>query len=189
MQTEKPKTNNRIKLENVRLSYPALHAAKSMTSADGGTSKPKFSANFLLDKKIHAKTIAELQKLIERVALDKFGKKVTLKNVCLHDGDERDGKDGYGDEVMFVVAKSDTRPAVVDQQKNPLVAEDGKPYGGCYVNAGIEVFAYSHQVGGKGVSAQLRWVQFVKDGESFGGGGPVDVENEIDEVSDDVNSY
>jgi len=114
--------------------------------------------------------------------------KVPLKNVCLHDGNEKEQKEGYGDEVMYLVAKSDTRPAVVDQNVNPLVEQDGKIYGGCYVNATVEIFAYNHPTGGKGVSAQLRAVQFVRDGESFGAG-PVNAEDEFEPVSSDVDGY
>lgn len=185
MQTpEKPKNQNRIKLINVRLSYPNLFNAKAMKQPDGTMSKPKFSASFLLNKKQHAQSIVEIEKMIERVALDKFRKKVTLKNVCLHDGNEKDDKEGYGDEVMFLVAKSDTRPAVVDQRVFPVTEEDGKIYGGCYVNTTVEIFAYSHPLGGKGVSAQLRAVQFAKDGDSFGAA-PVNAEDEFDAVGDD----
>lgn len=188
-QTEKPKNQLRIKLENVRLSYPNLFTAKGVKQPDGTTSKPKFTANFLLDKKTHAATIAKLEKMIERAMLDKFGKKVNLKNVCLHDGNEQEEKDGYGDEVMYLVAKSDTRPAVVDQKVNPVTEEDGKIYAGCYVNATVEIFGYKHQLGGNGVSAQLRAVQFVRDGESFGAG-RVDASEEFDEVKDeDVDGY
>lgn len=183
MKTEKPTTQNRIKLENVRLSYPNLFKATAM---EGG--KPKFSASFLLNKKTHAGLISKIEKMIERVALDKFQKKVPLKNVCLHDGNEKEDKEGYGDEVMYLVAKSDTRPAVVDQQVNPLAEEDGKIYGGCYVNATVEIFAYSHPTGGKGVSAQLRAVQFVRDGESFGAG-PVNAEEEFEPVSANAEDY
>lgn len=182
-QPDKPKNALRIKLENVRLSYPNLFTAKAM---EGG--KPKFSASFLMDKKKHAPLIKKIEATIERAMLDKFQKKVPLKNVCLRDGNDKEGKEGYGDDVMYLVAKSDTRPAVVDQQVNPLVEADGKIYGGCYVNATIEVFGYSHPTGGKGVSAQLRAIQFVKDGPSFGAG-PVDANEEFEPVSADVDQY
>ena len=182
-QTDKPKNVNRIKLENVRLSYPNLFNAKAM---EGG--KPKFSASFLIPKKTHGALIKRIEQAIERAMLDKFQKKVPLKHVCLRDGNDKEDKEGYGDEVMYLVAKSDSRPAVVDQQVNPVVEADGKIYGGCFVNATIEVFAYTHPTGGKGVSAQLRAVQFVKDGPSFGAG-PVNAEDEFEPVADDVSGY
>jgi len=182
-ETKTPTSTNRIKLEGVRLSYPNLFTATAM---EGG--KPKFSASFLMDKKTHAPLIARIQKMIERVALDKFQKKVPLKNICLRDGMDKEDKEGYGEEVMYLVAKSDTRPPVVDGKLSPITEEDGKIYGGCYVNATVEVFAYSHPTGGKGVSAQLRAVQFAKDGPSFGAG-PVHAEDEFEPVTDNVDDY
>lgn len=186
-ETEKPKSQTRIVLPMVRLSYPSLFQPTAMK---GG--KPKFSATLLLNKKEHAAVIKKVEQLIERATLDKFGKKMTFKtdNVCLHDGNEKAEKDGYGDEVMYLVAKSDTRPEVVDAALVRINEEDGKIYGGCYVDASVELFAYHHkESGSKGVSAQLRAVRFRKDGPSFGGGGPVKAEDEFEPVSADVDQY
>lgn len=188
-ETEKPKNQLRIVLPLVRLSYPALFKPTAMKNPDGTMGKAKFSATLLLNKKEHAATITKLEKMIERAMLDKFGKKVALKNVCLRDGNEKEEKEGYGDEVMFLTAKSDTRPEVVDAAMVRINEEDGKIYGGCYVDASIEVFAYKHQLGGNGVSAQLRAVRFRKDGQSFGGGGPVNASDEFEPVSAEVDEY
>lgn len=175
---------NVIKLEKVRLSYPQLFDAKPPEEGK----EPVFSASFLLDKKQHADLIKQIEKMTDRVALDAFKKKVTLKRVPLRDGNEKDGKEGYGDEVMFVSARNAKRPVVVDRDLTPLTKEDTKPYAGCYVNATIRLFAYDHKTGGKGVSASLRAVQFVRDGESFGAA-PVNAEEEFEAVTDDVDGY
>lgn len=185
--TEKTETT-KIKLENVRLSYPSLFTPTAMKNADGTSGKSQFQATFILDKKKHAALIKQIEAEIQRVALDKFGKKVTLKHTALRDGADKEDKEGYGDEVMFITAKSESRPPVVDQKKNPLVKEDGKPYGGCFVNGIITLFAYSHPTGGKGVSAGLGAVQFAKDGDAFGFT-KVDPDKEFDEVGDDVSNY
>jgi hypothetical protein len=175
---------NRIKLENVRLSYPVLFTPKAQEEGK----EPKFSASFILDKKKDALLISKVEKLIERVALDEFKKKVPLKKLCLRDGNEKSDKDGYGDEIMFITSSSQKRPAVVDADKSPLTEQDARPYAGCYVNALLRLFAYDHKVGGKGVSAALLAIQFVKDGPSFGAA-PVDTDAEFDDVSADVNEY
>lgn len=179
-----PADPNVIKLTNVRLSYPQLFVAKPPEEGK----EPVFSASFLLDKKQHAALIAQIEKLTERVALDEFKKKVKLARQPLRDGNEKDGKEGYGDEVMFVSARNAKRVPVVDRDMTPLTKDDGKPYGGCYVNATIRLFAYSHPTGGKGVSASLRAVQFLRDGDSFGAA-PVKVEEEFEAVADDVDDY
>lgn len=173
-----------IRLNNVRLSYPQLFVAKP--PEDG--KEPVFSASFLLDKKQHKDLIAQIEKLTERVALDAFKKKVKLNRVPLRDGNEKGDKEGYGDEVMFVGARNAKRPVVVDRDLTPLTADDSRPYAGCYVNATVRLFAFDHKVGGKGVSASLRAIQFVKDGESFGAG-PVNAEEEFEAVADEVDGY
>lgn len=174
------KDPNVIKLTNVRLSYPQLFVPKAIE--DG--KELKYSATFLLDKKQHASAIAEIEKLTERVALDEFKKKVKLNRQPLRDGNEKEDKDGYGDEVMFVNASNTKRPVVVDRDLTSLTADDPKPYAGCFVNATIRLFAYDHPKGGKGVSAALRAVQFVKDGDSFGAG-PVDASEEFEAMGVD----
>lgn len=183
--TQPQQPDSKIKLTNVRLSYPHLFVPQQAK----GSSKKKYSADFILNKKEHAALIQQIEKTIERVALDAFKKKVTLKNVCLHDGNEREDKDGYGDDVMYIVAKNDKKFPVVDcDPRITLNEESPKPYGGCYVNAIIRLFAYDHETGGKGVSASLEAVQFVKDGKSFGAG-PVNAEAEFETVSDDPSDY
>jgi hypothetical protein len=82
---------------------------------------------------------------------------------------------------MYVSAASKTRPLVLDSNKTPLTDEDGKPYGGCYVNASIEIWAQDNQFG-KRINAQLRGIQFVKDGDAFGGGGSPASADEFEEL-------
>ena len=175
---------NVIKLKNVRLSYPQLFTAKAIEAGKD----PKFSATFLLDKKTHAPLIGQIEKAIERVSLDFFKKKVKHARQLLRDGSEKDETEGYDDDVMFLAASSTRKPVVVDKDLTELGPQDGRPYAGCYVNATIRLFAYDHEKGGKGVSADLRGVQFFRDGDSFGAA-PVNAEEEFDAVTEDVDSY
>lgn len=183
--SQKTTDPNIIRLTNVRLSFPNLFTPRA--AMDDGK-EPKYSATFLLDKKQHAALISQIEKATDRVALDEFKKKVPLKHKPLRDGNERSDKEGYGDEVMFINTTNTRRPAVVDRDLSPLTKEDPKPYAGCFVNATIRLFAYDHKTGGKGVSAALRAVQFVRDGESFGAG-PVNAEEEFEPVTDDGDEY
>jgi hypothetical protein len=57
---------------------------------------------------------------------------------CYRNGDLRvtksgDPYEGY-EGVWYVAAKNKARPLVVDTNKTPLTAQDGKPYSGCYGN-------------------------------------------------------
>lgn len=153
-----------IKLENVRLSYPSLFKPKAFE--DGGTAK--FSASFILDKKTHAKKIKEIQAAIAQLQTDAFKGKVPKNiKICLRDGSEKEDTDGYGDGVMFISSSSSRRPPVVDRDLSPLTETDTKPYAGCFVNATVRLWVQDNQYG-KRVNAELRAVQFAKDGEAFG---------------------
>lgn len=188
MKTETTKKPSIIMLKNVRLSYPALHEPKAMQNPDGKPGKLQYQATALLDKKEHKELIANIEKLTERVALEKFGKKVTLKHTPLRDGNEKEDKEGYGDDKMFLTAKNESKPMIIDGKMEPLLKDSARPYGGCYVNMSVELFAYSHPTGGKGVSASLRVVQFAKDGPAFGAG-PVDAEADGFTAVDEAEGY
>lgn len=164
---------NIIKLTNVRLSFPHLFTAHAMQ----GGQEAKFSATFILDTVEHAPLIAHIDKQIKRIALDTYKKNVAFKP-CLRDGNEKPDMDGYGDGVFFLPAARRTRPAVVDRQMNPLTEEDGMVYAGCYVNASIRLWGQDNKFG-KRINAELRAIQFVKDGESFGAA-PVKAEEEFE---------
>jgi hypothetical protein len=159
-------TNVVIKLTKrpVRLSYPNLFTAKA--GPDGG--KPTYSAVFLLDKKQNAEDIRAIQAGIAQIVKEGLkGKHPGPDRICLRDGSAKPDTEGYGPGVMFISARNEKRPGVVDQQLTPLTAEDGKPYAGCYVYATVRLWAQDNQFGRR-VNASLRNVQFVRDGEPFG---------------------
>lgn len=171
----------KIVIKNARLSFPNLFKASSYEG-----SEPKFSAALILDRKENAADIKAIENAIAEQVKEHFkGNTKALKGTCLRDGAEKvdpDGefKDGYGPDVVFVSASNRNRPQVVDRNKSPLTAEDGKPYAGCYVNAVITLWAQNNNFG-KRVNANLLAVQFAKDGEPFG-----DSKVNVDEVFDDL---
>ena len=175
-----------VKLNNVRLCFPQLFEAKTVN----GEGKPAFSAAFLIDPKDPQLDV--LNKAIEAVAKEKWGAKsdAMLKTIraadktCLHSGDLKANYDGF-EGMMYVSARNALRPLVVDVNKAPLTAEDGKPYAGCYVNASVELWTQDNNYG-KRVNATLRGVQFYKDGESFAGGGVASDDDFDDLTADDL---
>jgi hypothetical protein len=66
------------------------------------------------------------------------------------------------------------REVVINGQKVVLTERDGKPYSGCYVNVKLDFWAQDNSAdrGGKRINAQIKTVQFVADGDAFGGGTP-----------------
>lgn len=183
-------------LNDVRLSHPHLWTPASPMA--GSTSGPKYDGSFIFapdsqaGKDAQNAFMAEAQKTFGANfqaivgAMDK-GKK------CLRNGNGKLTKEGAispGYEgMLYLVAKNKMKPVVIasrfmngkpvhlDEQGNAFV--DGQrvdpgfpvnaPYGGCYVNAKVEIYAMN-KPGIQGVYATLLAVQFHRDGESFGGG-------------------
>lgn len=161
-----------LMLKNVRLAFPQLFTAKSVD----GKGEPAFSAAFLM-----APTdpqIAMINAAIDAVAKEKWGAKApdilkamrAADKTCLHSGDIKADYDGYAGN-MFINARNKARPLVLDANRAVLTEKDGRPYGGCYVYAQIELWAQDNDFG-KRVNASLKGVQFYKDGDAFAGGAP-----------------
>lgn len=171
-----------VKLIRVRLRYQDLFTAKAQTQDDGTQGEAKFTMTVLLDKIKQRGLIDQCETAIKRAALDRFHKAVPLNRNPLHDGNEKFDKVGFGDEVMFLNASAslDERPAIVDRNKSTLIESDGKIYWGCWVNASVRFYGWGpHPKGGRGVTAKIRWVQYVEDGPRFKGE-DVDVDAEVD---------
>lgn len=180
---DKRVANKEIYVENVRLSYPYLFKPRVNENDDGKTTK-KFQAKFILDKKKHKKLIGEIEDAIDDMIDAKWGKrpaKLTDDRLCLRDGDDEDGEEFHGG--MILSASNSKRPQVRDRNKEPLVEEDGKPYGGCYVNAIVRLWPQDNKFG-KRINASLEAVQFYKDGEAFGAP-PVDVDAKFKDFDDE----
>lgn len=176
----------RIMLKDVRLSFPGLFEATPFEA--GG--KPKFKATFLIPK--DSPQLAEIEKKIKAVFLTKFPKKTEKQldairgnkmRFTLQDGDDTE-YDGYAGH-MYIGAKADVRPTLLDRNKNNVVESDGVLYAGCYVNASIEIFAYDNA--GPGISANLRGVQFSRDGDAFAAGRPAS-DDEFETVTDGTDA-
>jgi len=154
----------KIKLQNVRLSFPSLF----QHAAFGGDSTGKYEATFVLDKKEHATVISQIEAEILRLQKEEIKSKVSSDKLCLKDGDES-GRDEFAGK-MTIKASTKKRPLVIDRDKTPITEDDNKVYAGCYVNAIVSLWAQNNQWG-KRVNAQLDGVQFARDGEPFGDGG------------------
>jgi ssDNA-binding protein len=161
----------KVQLKDVRITFPTLFEAKQVN----GQGDPKFSASFLFPR-THAQ-VGELQKALIAAATEKWGAKTdeVLKGLkagdrlAIHDGDAKTDYDGYAGN-LFLNASNKIRPLVIDGNRAPLQAVDGKPYSGCYVNAIVELWAQDNQFG-KRINASLLGVQFLRDGERLAGGG------------------
>jgi len=154
---------SKIKLKNVRLSFPSLF----QTSMFGDDDTGKYEATFILDKVEHAEVIEQIQKQITAHKKDLKAATLGADRICLKDGDEQERPEFEG--KMTIKANTKKRPLVIDRDKSPIVEGDNKVYGGCYVNAIISLWAQNNKYG-KRVNGQLDGVQFNQDGEPFGDG-------------------
>lgn len=179
-----------IKLSNVRIAFPNLFVPKAVS----GEGEPRFSAAFVIQPgSANAKILADAQEL---VAKGKWGAKAggvlaELKSkgrTCYKEAPlSKDGEVYDGFEGMHSLnATNAARPAVIDRDTSPLTQSDGKPYGGCYVDVSIDLWAQDN-AWGKRINGKLRWVQFRNDGESFGGGAPVS-QDEFSSIADGVEA-
>lgn len=176
-------TSKKIFLPNVRLSFPKLFKAEPFE--EGGT--PKFSCGYVLDpdNKKHAKVIQELEETCDKLIKEAWKKEPKkMKNYALVDGDEMAEEDKYADFAgMTIVNASNTRrPVVCNKDKSPIAEDDDIIYAGCYVNATITLWTYDNKFG-KGISCNLRGVQFCADGEPYGE--RVDVDDEFEDIDDE----
>lgn len=172
-----------IKVNNVRLSFPALYKPKGF-----GDSKenPKYLATFILDPVEHKKEIAQINKAVEELTKQLKLKKVPADKLCVKGGDE-EGREEY--EGKIVVRTSSTgKPPVVDRGNQPVDEESGLIYAGCYVDASFNLWAQNNNYG-KRINGGLRAVRFRAHGEPFGAP-PVDADDEfgdpLPEDEDDV---
>lgn len=172
----------KVILKNVRSSF--LHVFE--VSDQSG----KFDATGLieLDDKANIKALKKgMKEAIDEKGLTKKFEagKIRWKGMCLkaQDQDLVDFRDAGGlvgetegkyreefEGMLIVKASNATRPRVRDRDgKTDLIAEDGKPYSGCYVNLILDVWCQDNAHGQR-VNANLLGVQFKEDGEAFSGG-------------------
>lgn len=172
-----------VRLRGVRLSFPAIFEPRAFDE----TQEAKYSAVFLMEKDGDPeKNAAHVKKAMDAIIKSAFkGRHPGPTKVCLRDGAEKPDVDGYGDEVMFISASSRRAIPVVDRDRAPLTERDDRPYAGCYVNASIRLWAQDNKWG-KRVNAQLRAIQFLRDGEPFGEVA-ADPEDEFEDVSTGVD--
>lgn len=171
----------KIKLQNVRLSFPSIFR-KAVFSGE----ETKFEATFLINKDTQADLVKELQAAIdEKLKTDLKGAKLPSDKICLKDGDQID-YDGYAGHFS-IKASNNKRPLVIDRDKTPLSEDDNRLYAGAYVHAIIELWAQNNAFG-KRINANLLGVQFARDGEPFGDGVNVSVDD-FDAFGDEADPF
>lgn len=175
----------KLSISNARLAFPQVFKPSTVN----GEGEPAYSAQLLIPP--NHPFVAEIKKACEEVGKAKWGakwpgvkKELEAKDrMPYHDGDLKAQWSGFeGNIYISTRSQQGTRPTVVDRKRQPLTEADGVIYAGCYVNANIELWTQDNQYG-KRINAQLRGIQFLRDGDSFGGGSAASAD-EFDEIDD-----
>lgn len=168
-------TTTKVVTGKVRFSYANVFEAKQMQENGQPVGKPKYSVVLLIPKKNKA-DIARLEKAInaakESGRASKWKGKIPAGlKMPMHDGDEKFNEDPekYApyEGMMYISAKSDTRPKIIDLQGNEIIERD-EFYSGCYGKASINFYAYDNV--SKGVACGLNNLLKTEEGENLGGG-------------------
>lgn len=162
----------------VRLGFPHLTEKREpMAGSDG---KAKFEATLIVVP--GGENARKIEEAIVAVAKEKYG--ADWKDHYAEFADDQKGlrkgnlKRDKSDNIydgfegnLYVVAKNENRPGVFSRSATPVVGGDeGFPYGGCYVNAEIDIWALKKQGVKKRIVNDLLGIQFSRDGDSFGAG-------------------
>lgn len=177
----------KITLKNVRLAFPVLFTAEAF----GDSTKEEFSGSFLIDPK--DPQVKELNRIMDEVANEKWKDKgpATIKalraadKTAIHNGDAKE-YDGFAGN-LYISARNEVRPVVLDRNKAPLTAADGKPYAGCYVDVSLDIWAQENKYG-KRINAKLHGVRFVKDGDAFTAAGATGSADDFDDLADGADA-
>ena len=162
-------------LKGARLAYPFLFKPRVSKNEAGVEKEPEYAAVLILDKanKAHTAVIAEIEAEAKKMAAEKWGKAPVKLKMPFRDGDtysdDETGeiKKGFENPCWGINAKCQNKPDVVHRDMGPIT-DPNVVYGGCYCNVVVQLYPWEHKTNGKGVSANLGAVQFVKDGERFG---------------------
>jgi hypothetical protein len=189
------------KKTGVRLAFPVLHVPQPFQ----GQGEPAYSAAFILDPKENAEDVDAIRAAIKAAATEKWGAKadgvlaqiVKKGNCAWVEGPKVNGKgdvyDGFEGKYHLNArnggqpGKPPLKPTLVGPDRQPLDASSGKPYGGCYVVAKLDIWAQDNSYGAR-INCSIRGVQFRKDGPAFSGGTPAAAE-EFEDFSEESDAF
>jgi hypothetical protein len=181
MSTENQAT--KVVIGPVRLSFAHIWEPRGMDDDD---SKKKYSSALLIPKseKKMIEAIEAAIKAAKEAGKSKWGGKIPSKlEISFKDGDvEKPDLDEYAG-MMFINAKSSSKPNVVGRNRKPILDQE-EVYSGCWAYVSINFYPYDTK-GNKGVAAGLNNIMKWKDDEAFAGKSSAEEDFAGIEVSDD----
>lgn len=161
-----------------RLAFPRINKPEAFQ----GQGEPRYSAALIIEpgsdsyKKLKKAALAAAEAKWPGKGQAAITSLERQNKVCFYDGDIKGEVDGFaGNIIINANAPQNQPPALVVTRngKNERLDREtqGVIYGGCWVNMIVDLWAQDNQWG-KRLNAQLAGIQFVKDGDAFGGGRP-----------------
>ena len=172
----------KVVIGKVRLSF--AHIWEKHAAFEG--QEPKYSVSLIIPK-TDTVTLDKIRKAIEAAKTEgvtKLGGKIppNLKTP-LRDGDiDRPDDEAYAG-CYFLNASSNSKPAVVDKQVQPILDPE-EVVSGDYANVSINFYAYNAN-GNKGIAAGLGNVQFLEKGEALSG--KSSASDDFEAIADDLS--
>ncbi len=163
------RTDTKVVFGPCRLSY--CHLFSKYVPEGAANEAGKYAATILIPK-TETETVAALNAAIEAakrnaVSATWKGKEPKNLDICLRDGDEKEGDTPEFDGCWYINAKSKTRPNIVDRNLTPITDEE-EIYSGVWAIVSIGFYGYD-QNGARGIAAGLNNVMKFKDDTPFGG--------------------
>lgn len=160
-------SESRVIIGPCRLSYTHLFDKYDPDNTGNG----KFMTNVLIPKS-EKETIKAIEAAIEAAKkngiMAKWGGKEPRKiDLPLRDGADKAEKDPVYDGVLYLNAKSGTRPGVVDRNRQPILDEE-EVYSGMWGVVSLSFYAYDVN-GNRGIACGLNNVMKTRDDERLGG--------------------
>ena len=200
MTTQTAAPVGRIMLKNVRLAFAQGLTTPSTIPGADANAKPKYNCGIIVEAG-HPQ-LKELETKMQAVAKDKWKDKAgamykalhAKDRLALHDGDLKPNYAGYPGNFYLSPSSDEATPPTwlggVDG-RTPLSAADAKKrfYSGCYVNVSVDIWPQDNQFGQR-INAQLRGIQFLRDGDAFSAGRPADADEfEAVEAGADADDF
>lgn len=159
-----------------RLAFPQLDKPERFQ----GQGDPRFSASVIMEPdspslaKARAAMLAAAEKTWPGKGQQALKSLEAATKTALINGDTKPEIAGYeGNWVVSAHAKANVPPRLVKTENGRNVTLDRETqtviYGGCVVNMLVDFWGQDNKWG-KRINAQLAGVQFVRDGDPFGGG-------------------
>jgi len=154
----------KVKLVTPKVRASFCHLVEPRAPAEGAD--PQYSMALMLSKTDPEakKFLISLKQKMNDIAKAKFGTVPKKLKLPVKDGDAEDRPEWEG--FWIVNASNRSRPGIVDFTLTEVVDPD-LLYSGAVYRASVSPWAWSHAVGGKGISLNLDNVMWCEHGDRF----------------------